>query len=71
MTGQILIGLGTMLTAAGLAGIVWCAGKARAARRLGDEAMRAALARLVPVHLGALAGATIGLICVIIGIVLR
>ena len=71
MAGQGLIWLGTVLTAAGLAGIIWCAVKARAARRMGDAAMRETLARLVPVNLAALAGSTLGLICVILGIVLR
>lgn len=71
MAAQMLIWTGTGLAALGVVGILWCMLVARAARRQGDAALRERLRRLVPVNLAALGVATLGLICVILGIVLR
>ena len=43
----------------------------RAARNRGEDALRARMAQILPWNMGALAIATLGLLCIIIGIVLR
>ncbi|MBV0912026.1 hypothetical protein [Anianabacter salinae] len=67
-----LVWIGTALSLAGLAGLVWCIVSVARAKRQGlsDEAMRAKLQRIVPANLGALAVSAIGLMCVVMGIAL-
>ena len=67
---QALIWIGAALTLAGVAGLVWCILLALRARRSGteDEAMRAALQRVVVLNLAALGVSA--LICVVAGIIL-
>ena len=67
---EILVWIGAAVTVAGFAGIVWTIVAVLRARRAGldDAALRARLARLVPVNLGALALSVIGLMCVILGV---
>lgn len=69
---DILIWGGTMLTALGLAGIVWCIVAVARAKRggLDDTAMRATMQRVVAVNMGALAASMLGLMAVVLGIML-
>ena len=71
MAGQILIWGGAALAVAGMAIIIWLGLAVRAARNRGEEALRARMAQILPWNMGALAIATLGLLCIIIGIVLR
>lgn len=67
---EILIWLGALLSALGLAGIVACIVIALRARRqqLGDDAMRAKVQGLVALNMGALALSAIGLMMVVFGV---
>ena len=71
MAGQILIWGGAVLAGLGVAVIVWCAVAVRAVRGQGDAALRARMTRILPWNLAGLGVATLGLLCVIMGIVLR
>lgn len=68
-----LIWGGAALSLVGLAGLVWCIFKVWTARRakLEDEQMRALMARVLPMNLGALFVSVIGLMLVIVGIFLK
>ncbi len=68
-----LIWGGAALSLLGLAGLVLCIIKVWSARRAGldDEAMRALMARVLPMNLGALFVSVIGLMLVIVGIFLK
>ncbi len=70
---DMLIWGGAVLTALGLAGILWCILAVTRARRarLEDAAMRATMQRAVAVNMGALAASVLGLMAVIMGIMLR
>lgn len=65
-----LIWLGTAISVAGLAGLIFCILRVNSARRqkLDDEAMRAVVQKMLPVNLGALFLSVIGLMLVIVGI---
>lgn len=67
-----LVWAGASLSLLGLAGLVWCIIKVWRARRaqLPDEEMRALMARVLPLNLGALFVSVIGLMLVIVGIFL-
>ncbi|MGY9048501.1 hypothetical protein P775_08215 [Puniceibacterium antarcticum] len=67
-----LIWAGTALSVVGLAGLVWCIFKVARARRAGlsDDALRAAVQRVLPYNFGALGLSVIGLMMVITGIFL-
>jgi hypothetical protein len=69
---QLLIWAGAMLTVAGLAGLVLCIVRAVGLRRaaLPDDQTRAALARLLPLNLGALLLSAFGLMLVVTGVLL-
>ena len=69
---QALIWGGTALTLAGLLALGWCILAAIRLRRAGqdDEAIRARMRRVVAVNMAALALSTLGLMCVILGIML-
>lgn len=69
---NLLLWCGAALTAAGLAGIVWCIVAVIAARRAGldDAGMRARMQRVVAVNMGALAASMLGLMAVVIAIML-
>lgn len=69
---DLVIWGGAALTAAGLAGIVWCiVAVTRAKRaRLDDAAMRARMGRVVAVNMAALAASMLGLMAVVLGIML-
>ncbi|HHW34349.1 MAG TPA: hypothetical protein PKA35_07145 [Paracoccus solventivorans] len=70
---DMLIWGGAVLTALGLAGILWCILAVTRARRAGleDAAMRTTMQRVVAVNMGALAASVLGLMAVIMGIMLR
>lgn len=67
-----LIWLGAVISAVGLAGIVWCILLViRAKRSKGsEEEIRATLARVMPLNMGALVLSAIGLMMVVMGIIL-
>ncbi|MEI4486823.1 hypothetical protein V8J36_11535 [Frigidibacter sp. MR17.14] len=67
-----LIWIGAAVSAAGLAGILWCAARVARDRRAGldDAALRARLQKVVAVNLGALAVSVLGLMMVVMGIAL-
>jgi len=69
---EILIWIGAGLTVVGLCGIIYSMGVVAAAKRanLSDEDMRAKLAKILPINLGTLFVAMIGLMMVIIGLML-
>lgn len=69
---DLLIWAGAALTLAGLAGLAICIRRALALRRarLSDAETRAALARLLPLNLGALLLSAFGLMLVVTGVIL-
>ncbi len=69
---EALVWIGAVLALAGVAGLVWCILLALRARRSGmpDDAMRAALQRVVVLNMAALAISALGLMCVVAGILL-
>ncbi|MDG1377422.1 MAG: hypothetical protein P8P56_10470 [Yoonia sp.] len=68
----MLILIGATLSVIGLAGIIYSILVVTKAKRahLEDAELRARLAKVLPVNLGALLISVIGLMCVIIGIIL-
>ena len=70
---DVLIWGGAALSLLGLAGLGWCIIKVWRARRakLEDAQMRAVMARVLPMNLGALFVSVIGLMLVIVGIFLK
>lgn len=70
MTAMIVIG--TAMTVAGLAGLVWCIRKARWLKGadLDADATRTVLSKLVFVHMAAIGGAFLGLGLVLVGVIL-
>ena len=71
-TLELLIWVGTVLSLAGLAGLLWCILRVSRAKRAGldEAAMRDTLKRVIPMNLGALFLSVIGLMLVILGIFL-
>ncbi|MWD28814.1 hypothetical protein E0K89_015130 [Aquicoccus sp. SCR17] len=69
---EYLIWIGAGVSLLGLMGLVWCIVTVAQARRakLGDEEMRAVVARVLPLNMGALFLSMIGLGIVIVGIFL-
>ncbi|SMX29536.1 hypothetical protein TRP8649_03673 [Pelagimonas phthalicica] len=63
---------GAVLSFAGLAGLVWCIMSVWRARgqNLPDEELRAVVAKMVPLNMGALFLSVIGLMMVILGVFL-
>lgn len=68
----ILVYLGVALTLAGLAGLVWCILRVRAARRAGlaDAELRRRLQSVIALNLGALLLSALGLSMVVVGLLL-
>jgi hypothetical protein len=69
---QYLIPLGSVVTVAGLALLMFCVAKISRAKKakLSDDEMRAVLQSVVPMNLGALLLSGIGLMMVVLGIIL-
>ncbi|MGB3314894.1 MAG: hypothetical protein WBB85_10810 [Albidovulum sp.] len=69
---DLLIWIGTLVTLAGLAALVWCILGVNRARKAGlpDAELRARLQRAVTLNLGALLLSALGLMMVVVGIVL-
>lgn len=69
---EALIWIGTIVTLAGFAGIVWSILRILRIRRAGhdDATLRAALQKVVPLNLGALLLSFLGLIMVVVGVIL-
>ena len=67
---QNLIWIGAALAVIGMGAIVWSGLKVNAARRadLSDEELKARVAAMLPVNMGGLLTAVLGLMCVILGI---
>jgi len=67
-----LIWIGAAMSLLGLVGLIWCIVIVLGARRAGldEEAMRAKLARVLPLNMGALLLSVIGLMMVVVGILL-
>ena len=67
-----MIWIGTGLAALGILGLVWSAAIVIRARRAGldEAALRARLARALPVNVAALLLSMLGLTCVIVGVIL-
>lgn len=69
---EALVWIGTAVSLAGIAGLVWCILAVAKARRAGlsDEVLRARLQRVVAWNLAALGVSALGLMLVVIGIFL-
>ncbi|GHF49284.1 hypothetical protein [Seohaeicola zhoushanensis] len=69
---EIMIWAGAVLSLLGLTGIVWCILRVNRARKAGldDEALRAAVAAVLPVNLAALFLSMFGLMLVVVGVIL-
>lgn len=69
---EIVVWIGAALTCLGLAGIVFSIISVTKAKRanLSDEDLRARLAKILPINLGALFVSTLGLMAVVIGVLL-
>ncbi|MDT8855364.1 hypothetical protein RNZ50_10145 [Paracoccaceae bacterium Fryx2] len=69
---DLLVGIGSVVSLAGVAGLVWCVVLALKARRAGldNDAMRARLQRVVVLNMGALGVSALGLMLVVAGIFL-
>ncbi|SDY41527.1 hypothetical protein [Citreimonas salinaria] len=67
-----LIWSGAVLSAAGLAGLIWCIAVVLRARRkaVDDKALRETVRRMVPVNMACLLASVLGLMMVIMGIFL-
>lgn len=74
-TGQTmewLIGLGALISLAGIAGLIWCILMALKARQVADneDDMRVRLQKVVVLNMGALGVSALGLMIVVSGILL-
>lgn len=69
---EILVPLGAAVTLVGLAGLMWCILRVRAARRAGlpDEALRRRLQSAIALNLGSLCLSAMGLAMVVVGLLL-
>lgn len=69
---ESLIWIGTAVSIAGLAGLLWCIFRVWRARRsnLSEQDLRDAVRRVVPINMGALLLSALGLMMVITGIML-
>lgn len=69
---EIMIWVGAALSLLGLCGLVWCILRVARARRAGldDQAMREAVASVLPMNLGSLFLSVIGLMLVVVGVIL-
>ena len=69
---ELLVWIGAAISAAGLAGLVWCIFAVARARRseLSEEEMRDRLRQAVTVNMAAFMTSVLGLILVIVGVIL-
>lgn len=69
---EIIVWVGVALSVLGLAGLIWSIIRVVRARRAGlaDEELRAAVAAVLPLNLGALFLSVIGLMLVMLGVFL-
>jgi hypothetical protein len=69
---EILVWIGTLVTALGLAGVVWSLVSVARARRAGldDDALRERMKRILPINLGAFFLSFLGLMMVVVGVIL-
>jgi hypothetical protein len=67
---KMLVLLGVLLTIAGLGGLAWCIVQGLRIRRAGlpPETIHARLHRLIALNLGSVALATLGLACLLVGL---
>ncbi|SDE03819.1 hypothetical protein [Limimaricola pyoseonensis] len=69
---ELVVWIGAAITLAGFAAILWSLIAVMRLRRQGleDAQMRARLARIVPLNIGALMLSMLGLIMVVVGVIL-
>jgi len=69
---EILVYLGALVAAAGLAGLGWCIWLAFSAKKAGlpDAEMKARLQKIVALNMGAMGLSALGLMMVVIGVML-
>jgi hypothetical protein len=69
---EVLVGIGAVVTVAGLAGLVWCILRVRGAKRAGlsDAELRRRLQSAITLNLGALMLSALGLAMVVAGLLL-
>ena len=69
---DVMIWAGAALSLAGLGGLVWCILRVMKARKaaLSDEDLRAVVAGVLPVNLGAMLLSVFGLMLVVVGVIL-
>lgn len=69
---EMMIWAGAGLSLLGLAGLIWCILKVARARRSGlsDDDLRATVASVLPMNMGALFLSVIGLMLVVVGVIL-
>lgn len=69
---ELLVGIGTIVTILGLAGVIWSLVSVARARRaqLGEDALRARMKQILPVNMGALFLSFLGLMIVVVGVIL-
>lgn len=68
-----LIWIGAAVSFAGLVGVFWCIWKVTKAKRAGlsDQALRDAVKRVIPINLAAFFISFLGLLCVVVGVLLK
>lgn len=69
---EVMIWVGAAVTLLGLAGLIWCIVRVQRARKQSadDDALKAALQKVVALNLGALLLSAFGLMMVVVGIFL-
>ncbi|MHA6263823.1 hypothetical protein ACXYMO_11520 [Arenibacterium sp. CAU 1754] len=69
---EMMIWGGAAMSVIGLVGVLWCILKVTKAKRAGlsDEDLRAAVASVLPINLGAFLLSAIGLMLVVVGVIL-
>ena len=69
---ELMVAVGAVMSLAGLAGLILCIVRVRRARKAGlsDDELRAAVATVLPLNMGALGLSAIGLMLVAMGTIL-
>lgn len=69
---DVMIWGGATLSLVGLVGLIWCIIRVARARKAGlsDDDLRAVLASVLPVNMGAMFLSVIGLMLVVLGVIL-
>lgn len=69
---NFLIGLGLILSLAGMAGVIWCISQARKVKRgdVPEDQLQAAFSRLAAVNMGSMGAAGLGLAMALVGFII-